>query len=212
MRSRRRGRIALWLLPAMLAGCSGQSGPFSMIHHIIGGSSSGKPPPAPGLNAPFPNLASVPPKPHALPEQEQTRIETRLQTANAAARAQLASGAASHAVPAPRPSPPPVLIGFTPHSAIIPRKELGILRGMIKKPAGASAILAAGFGGTMDAAGLRLGLYRALAIANALTAAGIPPQDIRLAALASGHGGFAQWLYDTVPQPTPSNDSPRNSK
>jgi outer membrane protein OmpA-like peptidoglycan-associated protein len=57
--------------------------------------------------------------------------------------------------------------------------------------------LAAGFGdgGATDAAALSLALARARAIADALTAAGVPPSAIILDAAAAGSGGFVQLVY-----------------
>jgi outer membrane protein OmpA-like peptidoglycan-associated protein len=46
-----------------------------------------------------------------------------------------------------------------------------------------------------DAAALTLAVRRARRIADALTAAGVPPGAITLVASAAGSGGFAQLVY-----------------
>ena len=203
----RHARIAPVLLVLALAGCSSQSGPFAVFRTM-----RAKPPsPAPGLNAPFPNLATVPAKPSMLPTADQQQIRAQLEAANAAAQAQLQPVPPAPAAPPPPPprQAPPLLIGFTPRSAIIPRRQRILLRNLAAGHGDASAILAAGFAPEATSAGLQLALLRALAIANELTSAGLPAGDIRLAALASGHGGFAELLHDPPPQPPPSGTKPK---
>jgi outer membrane protein OmpA-like peptidoglycan-associated protein len=169
------------------------------------------PPPAPGLNAPFPNLSSVPAKPKAFSAESQRQVRAQLEAANQAARAQLQPPAPAHetmpAAAAPRQAPP-LLIGFAPGSAIVQRRQRAALRDLVRRRGDAAAILAAGFAPSADAAGLNLALHRALAIADQLTNAGLPPAEIRLAALASGHGGVAELIYPSPSQPrsVPSKD------
>ena len=191
------------LLAVSLTGCSGHSGPFSMFSGI-----AAKPPPAaPGLASPFPHLASVPAKPTTLSAADQQHIRAQLEAANQAGHAALlpappAPAPSSAAVPAPQTPPPgpPLLIGFPRNSAIIPRAQHLLLRQFVQGRGPAPAVIAAGFAPTPNAEGLRLALRRALAIADQLTNAGLPLADIRLAALTTGHGGFAQLVYDVPPQ------------
>jgi outer membrane protein OmpA-like peptidoglycan-associated protein len=110
-------------------------------------------------------------------------------------------------IPAP-PKPPvpvaakpvesvPVSIAFEPGSAILSADMVAALS-TIAPGRGNSRVLAAGFGdaqGLPDAGALSLGLARARAIANALTAAGVPGKDIILQAQAAGSGGFVQLVY-----------------
>lgn len=114
---------------------------------------------------------------------------------------------APNVIPAPPPPPKPVAakpvesvpvsIGFAPGSAILSPDMLAALAA-IAPARGNSHVLAAGFGdapGLPDAGALGLGLARARAIANALTAAGVPGRDIILQAAAAGSGGFVQLVY-----------------
>lgn len=112
-----------------------------------------------------------------------------------------------HVMPAPPKAPVPVAakpvesvpvsIAFAPGSAILSADMVAALAAIV--PArGNSQVLAAGFGeaqGAPDACALALGLARARAIANALTAAGVPGRDIILQAQAAGSGGFVQLVY-----------------
>ncbi len=232
-------------LAGALGGCSGHSGPFSLIT----GARTKPAAPAPGLAAPFPHLSSVPAKPATLSVNDQQQIRAQLEAANQAGRAALAQPepaapeqakpgqaelgqaelgqakvgpAAKPVTSAPAPQAPPLLIAFAPGSAIIPRAQHASLRLLAQQrgaapagaapagtaPAGAApAILAGGFAPDNDTAGLRLALRRALAIANQLADAGLPLADIRLAALASGRGGFAELLYDAPSHPPAAPDS-----
>ena len=63
---------------------------------------------------------------------------------------------------------------------------------------GAASIRVGGFGeqaGTPNPAALTLAVRRARRIADALTAAGVPPAAITMTAAATGSGGFAQLVY-----------------
>jgi outer membrane protein OmpA-like peptidoglycan-associated protein len=90
----------------------------------------------------------------------------------------------------------PVSIAFAPGSAIL-SPDMANAVAAIAPVRGTSNILAAGFGdgGATDAAALSLALARARAIADALTAAGVPPSAIILDAAAAGSGGFVQLVY-----------------
>jgi outer membrane protein OmpA-like peptidoglycan-associated protein len=109
------------LVPLCLAcvtGCSNyhQKGPEAWYHENIGGAISAQRPPAPGEDQPFPNLATVPPKPPATDVAEWNRMTARLMTdrVNARQAAALApippatATAARAGQPAAvRPAPPP---------------------------------------------------------------------------------------------------------
>jgi outer membrane protein OmpA-like peptidoglycan-associated protein len=90
----------------------------------------------------------------------------------------------------------PVSIAFRPGSAIL-SPDMANALSAIAPGRGTSKILAAGFGDGAgpDAASLALGLARARAIADALTAAGVPASAIILDAEAAGSGGFVQLVY-----------------
>jgi outer membrane protein OmpA-like peptidoglycan-associated protein len=112
--------------------------------------------------------------------------------------------------PAPGPAAPPaapvparpadraaVSLAFAPGSAIISSKTAQALAALAQTRGGAT-ILAGGFGeqaDAPDATSLILALNRARAIADALTAAGVPPAAIILSAAAAGSGGFVQFIY-----------------
>lgn len=91
----------------------------------------------------------------------------------------------------------PVSIAFAPGSAILSADMVAALTA-IAPARGNSRVLAAGFGdaqGLPRVGALALGLARARAIANALTAAGVPAKAIILQAAAAGSGGFVQLVY-----------------
>lgn len=180
----------------LLAGCSG---PQALYRQIAGGP---PPPPPPGLHQPFPNLASVPPKPAALPARTRAGVRQRLEAANAAQHALAAppgSAARPAAASAAKPAAPrAVLVGFPRNSAIVPDAGKTALRALAERR-GDRRILAGGFSGAFSghafgAASLRLALLRATAVANVLTDAGVPAEAIRLDALAGGAGGAAVLL------------------
>ncbi|MDE8349795.1 MAG: hypothetical protein POG74_09980 [Acidocella sp.] len=119
------------------------------------------------------------------------------------------SSTAAPAMPAPAPvvppSPhegvplaPPLAIGFQPGSAILSTATLMEIR-HFTAPRGSAKVLAGGFGEQSadgpDEGSLNLALNRARAIADALTADGVPPAAIVLQAAAAGSGGFVQLVY-----------------
>lgn len=186
-----------------LAGCSTYN-PVTLFHRYEGGVIGTEPPPAPGLAAPWPNLASVPPRPAMLPSAEQARVRSRLEAAN---RNQNMLG--GQAPPAARstPVPPqqkPVRVSFRPGAALLSPAELDALHALARRR-GNHRIAAIGFAPNRNAAGLELALLRATAIANALTAAGVPGSAIRIEALATGRGGVAQVIYDHKPNQEPTS-------
>jgi outer membrane protein OmpA-like peptidoglycan-associated protein len=88
-------------------------------------------------------------------------------------------------------------LAFAPGSAIVSCKTAQALATLAQTRGGAT-ILAGGFGEqtqTADPTALTLGLNRARAIADALTAAGVPSAAIVLNAAAAGSGGFVQFIY-----------------
>ncbi len=97
-------------------------------------------------------------------------------------------------VPVPTASAP-VALAFRPGSAIVSGGTATALAD-VAGARGNAKIIAGGFGdGSPAAPSLTLALQRAQAIADALTAAGVPPGAIRLVAGASGSGGFVQLVY-----------------
>ena len=63
-----------------LSGCAAYS-PAALLHRYEGGVISSGPPPAPGLDSPWPNLASVPPRPTSISPADQAArlaISTRM--------------------------------------------------------------------------------------------------------------------------------------
>jgi outer membrane protein OmpA-like peptidoglycan-associated protein len=96
-----------------------------------------------------------------------------------------------------RPDGPPILLAFQPKSALLSRDAQAALQALASAR-GSAHIRVGGFGeqsAAPDAAALALALYRARRIADALTAAGVPPQAITMVAAATGSGGFAQLVY-----------------
>lgn len=190
----RRPAVAALLGVLALTGCSTYN-PETLFHRYEGGVIETSPPPAPGLDKAWPNLAAVPPKPQVMPRAEQARVRSRLEAAN---RNQNELAGHPPAAPAPAPAAPrepPVRLGFRPGNAVLSQADLHALRALAARR-GNHRIAAVGFATTGEASGLRLALLRATAIANALGAAGVPESDIRIVALATGRGGAAQMLYD----------------
>jgi outer membrane protein OmpA-like peptidoglycan-associated protein len=110
---------------------------------------------------------------------------------------------AAPAVAAPPPAPrepvdgPPIALAFAPDSAILSGDMVTALRALAAAR-GNARIRVGGFGeqrAMPDEAALTLGLVRARRIADALTAAGVPPAAITMTAAAAGSGGFAQLVY-----------------
>lgn len=100
-----------------------------------------------------------------------------------------------------KPDGPPILLAFQPKSALLDAQAQTALAALAKAR-GSADIRVGGFGEqnaavdpVQDAAALTLGLQRARRIADALTAAGVPPAKITLVASAAGSGGFAQLVY-----------------
>jgi hypothetical protein len=102
--------------------------------------------------------------------------------------------------PAAKPDGPPILLAFPPKTAILtPQAQTALTALALAR--GTAGIRVGGFGGqdsgagVADAAALELAVYRARRIADALTAAGVPPAKISMVAAAAGSGGFAQLVY-----------------
>jgi len=213
-----------------LAGCAG---PVAAYHDIEGGAIAQPRQAPPGVDLPYPNLASVPTVPTPPTEQQLASVTLRLQpvpppqpqiVANPAALEGLelpggpppapdVPGLAIPATPtphkityaAPPPPPPakakpdsaPVSLPFPPGSAIMDGKTTDAVTALAATR-GDATIIAGGFGApgaVADAAALKLGLQRAQAIADALTAAGVPAEDLRLVAGSDGSGGFVKLVY-----------------
>lgn len=191
---------------AMLAGLLSLGGcatynPVALYHRMLGGAPGQKPPPAPGLSQPAPHIGSVPTKPPPLSPRLQRTIRSQLQAANRTQNALPApgGGVAPNVLQAPSPAapPPPLLIGFQPHRAIVSHRDRAALVALAAKR-GTARIAAIGFSPDRTGIGLHLALRRAAAIADVLTASGVPGAAIRIEALTSGRGGAAQLLYPQV--------------
>lgn len=190
---RRRPGLAMLAATLALSGCSTYN-PVTLLHRYEGGTIGAQPPSAPGLDAPWPNLASVPAKPPPVPAAEQARVRNRLEASNLAQNRLGGQVLPEKPTSAPVPHEPPLRIAFRPGNAVLTPADMRVLRALAARR-GDNAIAAIGFAPDADAAGLRLALLRATAIANALTAAGVPADHVRLEALASGRGGAAQVIY-----------------
>jgi hypothetical protein len=206
------------VLAFVLAGCSV---PVGIYHSIEGGAIAQKRQAPPDADLPYPNLANVPPAPPPYSPYTQALIDARVHNTTpgvsppspgALAGLELPTAPppapnvpgyklpAAPAAPAPAPKPappplppngPPVSLAFQPGSAILPFSEAASLRSFAATR-GSAKLLAGGFG---DGTSLTLALARAQRLADALTASGVPPQDIRLTAMAAGSGGFVQLVY-----------------
>jgi outer membrane protein OmpA-like peptidoglycan-associated protein len=92
----------------------------------------------------------------------------------------------------------PLAIGFQAGSAILSTATLMEIQHFTASR-GSAKVLAGGFGNESadgpDEGSLDLALSRARAIADALTADGVPPGVIVLQAAAAGSGGFVQLVY-----------------
>ncbi|HEX7390298.1 MAG TPA: OmpA family protein [Acidiphilium sp.] len=196
---RSRGVLVLPVVLA-LAGCASVN-PVTLFHRYEGGAIAHNPPPPPGLDDPYPNLASVPPRPALIPQSVQRSVKSALEAENTRQNALPVPGIA---IPKPASSPRPArpaeteLIRFRPDEAILPRTEQNALRALAARR-GAAKIVAIGFAPEKTEADLRLAMLRATAIANQLTLAGVPASAIRIEALAMGRGGAAQLIYDSAP-------------
>src|SRR5262249_7532510 len=115
-------RVASVLLTALLAGCSASSSmnPVNWWHDLEGGEIAKQRPPPPGSDQPYPNLASVPPKPDApdraaLENIADALVADRTNAQHLAEAAPLADPSSPSASPAlfgkgtlpPPPAPPP---------------------------------------------------------------------------------------------------------
>jgi outer membrane protein OmpA-like peptidoglycan-associated protein len=104
----------------------------------------------------------------------------------------------------PKPAPvakpvdsTPVSLAFAPDSAILDGKTDDALA-TLAGTRGDATMLVGGFGrpgAGPDATALQLAVERARAIADALTAAGVPTGDVTMVAAADGAGGFVQLVY-----------------
>jgi outer membrane protein OmpA-like peptidoglycan-associated protein len=222
----------------MIAGCfalGGCAGPVAAYHDLEGGAIAQTRQAPPGVNLPYPNLASVPTVPTPPTEQAIASVGARLAPVpapqpqlvpNEAALEGLAlpgapppapnvpgvyvpAVAAPHvlvyappAAPAPpAPAPPdstPVSLAFEPGSAILDGKTVDALNTLADTVNPNATVVVGGFGkpgAAADAAALTLALDRARAIADALTAAGVPAGQLVMVAGARGSGGFVQLRY-----------------
>ncbi|MDR3504771.1 MAG: hypothetical protein P4L52_00840 [Acidocella sp.] len=192
--------------------------PVGLYHSFEGGAIAQSRQAPPGANLPYPNLADVPAATQATPAGTQEAIEAQAHTGvsvpSPGALAGLTLPAAAPpvpsvpglsltapppaaaapvpvaAAPAPKPPGPPQGVAFRPGSALLPPEQAVVLKQFAAKRGGAQ-IRVGGFGD----GNLPLALSRARRIADALTADGVPPDDIRVTAQASGSGGFAQLVY-----------------
>ncbi len=211
---------AAWsvVLAILLAGCGY---PVGLYHNIEGGAIAQQRQAPPGADLPYPNLAEVPPAPPPAPTITQKSIDEKVRggavgvsppSPAALAGLELPTAppplpdvpglnlpatpstpapppAAVAAAPAPSQDSVPVALGFLPGSAVLPPDEFTALQG-IAAARGNANILAGGFGDNLP-----LALARARRLADALTASGVPPADIRVTAMAAGSGGFVQLVY-----------------
>ncbi len=210
---------ASWVILAAtsLGGCSQSVG---LYHDVEGGAIAQNRQPPPGANLPYPNLADVPAPQAASAPGAQAAITAQAHNGVSApapgALAGLTLPAAPPplpdvpgvtlanpvAAPAPAPVPavvapaappppaPPVSIAFRPDSALLPYSQSGAIQAVAAQR-GTAHVRVCGFGeGSMS-----LALDRARRLADALTAAGVPGEDIDINAFAAGSGGFVQLVY-----------------
>jgi hypothetical protein len=205
------------VLALCLAACSV---PINAYHKIEGGAIAQTRQAPPGADQPYPNLANVPPEPKALAPGAQAAITAAVHNGTGVSPASptALAGLALPTAPPPAPnlpgltipntpsSPPPALaqkaapphppgaaiaFAFPPHTAILPATEAAPLAALAASR-GAAKIRVGGFG---DGTSLSLALARARRLADALTAAGVPPAAITLTAATAGSGGFVQLVY-----------------
>jgi outer membrane protein OmpA-like peptidoglycan-associated protein len=191
-----------------------------VYHTLEGGAIAQARQPPPGINAPYPNLADVPPEPKQLAPGAEAEIAQQAHRASPGVSAPSPEALAGLALPsappplpnipgirlpakpstappplpAPPPAPPPtsapVALAFPHGSAVLPEADVTALQA-VARDHGRSSILVGGFGdGSLD-----LALARARRLADALTAQGVPPAIIRITAMAAGSGGFVQLVY-----------------
>ena len=109
--------------------------------------------------------------------------------------------------PAPPPAPPapalpkaegaPFSVAFEPGSAVLGAGTVDALQKFAAQR-GDATVLVGGFGApgaVADESALDLAVNRARAIADALTADGVPVTEVRMLAMAQGSGGFVQLTY-----------------
>ncbi|WBO58826.1 hypothetical protein GT370_17210 [Acidocella sp. MX-AZ03] len=100
------------------------------------------------------------------------------------------AGPGSRTRPGAQAPGPAVGVAFAPGSALLPAAQQSVIQGVAAQRQD-GFIRAVGFGdGSMG-----LALARARRIADALTAAGVPADKIKLDAFAAGSGGFVQLVY-----------------
>jgi outer membrane protein OmpA-like peptidoglycan-associated protein len=208
--------VCLVALAGLLCGCSAG---VDTYHQIEGGAIAQNRQAPPGDNLPYPNLADIPPPLPAAGPSAQAAMATQAKTGiSAPAPGALAglnlptsappapnvpglnlpatelpapAAAPVPALPAAPPPPsPPVVLGFRPHSALLPAADDAPLRAFAQRYKD-QTVRVVGFG----EGNLALALQRAQRLANALTAAGVPASAIRITAIASGSGGFVQFVY-----------------
>lgn len=215
MLRRRCGSAFSVVLAFSLCGCSA---PVGLYHSFEGGAIAQSRQAPPGANLPYPNLADVPAGLPATPAGEQEAIAAQAHTGVSApspgalaglslpaaappvpnvpgltltAPAPAAPAPVPVAAPAPKPPGPPQDVAFRPGSALLPPEQARILKAFAARRDAAAKVRVVGFGeGSLD-----LALFRARRIADALTANGVPQDEISVAAQASGSGGFAQLVY-----------------
>ncbi|MGE4481566.1 hypothetical protein [Acidocella sp.] len=197
---------------------------MGVYHDFEGGAIARTRQPPPGANLPYPNLADVPAARAPAAPGTQAAIAARARggvsapsagalaglslpaapppvpdvpgldivnpAAQAAAPKPAAKPAAPRPAPAPKPPGPPVSIAFPAGSALLPYKQAQVIQGVAGQRGGAK-IRVFGFG----EGSLALGLARARRMADQLTAAGVPGNEIDINALAAGSGGFVQLVY-----------------
>lgn len=213
MAARQYATLLSILATTLLGGCSQMVG---LYHDAEGGAIAQHRQPPPGANLPYPNLADVPPPPgQAQPAAPAGQGVSAVSQAALAGLAlptappplpvisglTLSSGLAApqpspqppalvHAQPVARPPGPPVSIAFRPGSALLPYSQRLLVEGVAAKRADAH-IRVCGFGG----GSLWLATARARRLADALTAVGVPGNQIDMEAFAEGSGGFVQLVY-----------------
>lgn len=111
---------------------------------------------------------------------------------------QLAGMPATVSAPATPRVPPGVTIAFPPGSAALPDAAGQALRELAGRRAGASIAVTAGGdsagGSALQASALPLALRRVRAMQDALVAAGVPAEALRVDAVAPGRGGTARLI------------------
>ena len=204
------------LAATSLSGCSQTIG---LYHDAEGGAIAQHRQPPPGADLPYPNLADVPaptqqarsgasPAPAGLAASPAALAGLSLPTAPPPVPVISGLTVASGMAPAPAaPTPPPVArrapaktvmpppgppvsVAFNPGSALLSYNQQRVVEG-VAAGRGDARLRVCGFGD----GSLTLALARARRIADALTEAGVPGQEIDISAFAAGSGGFVQLVY-----------------